>query len=67
MGLQLTEPPSHRKGEKIIIEENMVLTVEPGIEYEPGKMLVHEENIVVTKDGPRLLTRRAPREMPVIR
>ncbi len=67
VGLQLTEPPSHRKGEKIIIEENMVLTIEPGIEYEPGKMLVHEENIVVTKDGPRLLTRRAPREMPVIR
>jgi Xaa-Pro dipeptidase len=28
---------------------------------------VHEENIAVTKDGPRLLTKRAPRELPVIR
>jgi hypothetical protein len=34
--------------------------------YAPGKMIVHEENIAVTSGGPRLLTRRAPRELPVI-
>ena len=45
----------------------MVLTIEPGMEYARGKMIVHEENIAVTKEGPRLLTRRAPRELPVIR
>ncbi|WP_206520491.1 Xaa-Pro peptidase family protein [Mesorhizobium sp. M1A.T.Ca.IN.004.03.1.1] len=67
LGLQLTEPPSHRVGDGTIIRENMVLTIEPGMEYAPGKMIVHEENIVVMKDGPRLLTRRAPRELPVIR
>ncbi|MGE4249613.1 MAG: M24 family metallopeptidase [Parvibaculaceae bacterium] len=67
LGLQLTEPPSHRPGDGTVIEENMVLTIEPGMEYAPGKMIVHEENIAVTKDGPRLLTRRAPRELPVIR
>lgn len=67
LGLQLTEPPSHRPGDGTTIVENMVLTIEPGMEYAPGKMIVHEENIVVTADGPRLLTRRAPREMPVIR
>lgn len=67
LGLQLTEPPSHRLGDGTRIVENMVLTIEPGMEYAPGKMIVHEENIAVTRDGPRLLTKRAPREMPVIR
>lgn len=66
LGLQLTEPPSHRLGDGTVILENMVLTIEPGMEYAPGKMIVHEENIAITKDGPRLLTKRAPREMPVI-
>lgn len=67
LGLQLTEPPSHRLGDGTRIVENMVLTIEPGMEYAPGKMIVHEENIAVTNDGPRLLTKRAPREMPIIR
>lgn len=67
LGLQLTEPPSHRPGDGTVIVENMVLTIEPGMEYALGKMIVHEENIVITRDGPRLLTKRAPREMPVIR
>lgn len=67
LGLQLTEPPSHRLGDGTKILENMVLTIEPGMEYAKSKMIVHEENIAVTKDGPRLLTKRAPRELPVIR
>jgi Xaa-Pro dipeptidase len=67
LGLQLTEPPSNRPGDGTVIVENMVLTIEPGMEYAPGKMIVHEENIAVTRDGPRLLTKRAPREMPIIR
>jgi len=66
VGLQLTEPPSHRPGDKTKLVPNMVITIEPGLEYLPGKMLVHEENIVVTEDGPKLLTIRAPREMPII-
>lgn len=67
LGLQLTEPPSHRLGDGTVILEDMVLTIEPGMEYAPGKMIVHEENIAVTRDGPRLLTKRAPRELPIIR
>ena len=67
LGLQLTEPPSHSFGNKTQILENMVLTIEPGIEYAPGKMMVHEENIVITKEGPKLLTIRAPREIPIIK
>ena len=67
LGLQLTEPPSHRPEEKTIIKENMVLTIEPGMEYEKDKMLVHEENIVIHKDGAELITKRVPREIPIIK
>ena len=67
LGLQLTEPPSHRSGNKTVIEENMVLTIEPAIEYAPGKMIVHEENIIIQQDGAELITKRAPKEIPVIK
>lgn len=66
LGMQLTEPPSHRPGDGTVLEEGMILTIEPGIEYAPGKMIVHEENIVIRDGGAELLTRRTPREMPVI-
>ena len=67
LGLQLTEPPSHRLGDKTIIKENMVLTIEPAMEYAPGKMIVHEENIIIQQDGAELITKRAPKEIPVIK
>ena len=67
LGLQLTEPPSHRPGDNTLILEDMVLTIEPAMEYAPGKMIVHEENIAITKDGAKLLTKRAPREMPLVK
>lgn len=63
LGLQLTEPPSHMPGDNTVIGENMVLTIEPGMEYAPGKMIVHEENVVVRAEGAELLSLRAPREM----
>jgi Xaa-Pro aminopeptidase len=67
LGLQMTEWPSNRPGDDTELVPGMVLTIEPGMEYAPGKMIVHEENIAITRTGPRLLTKRAPREMPVIR
>ena len=66
VGLQLTEPPSISSFDNAIIQENMVLTIEPSIEYKPGKIIVHEENIFVSKDGPVLLTKRATKELPVL-
>ena len=67
LGLQLTEPPSHRPGDNTLIKENMVLTIEPGMEYAKGKMIVHEENVVIRKDGAELITKRAPKEIPIIK
>ena len=66
VGLQLTEPPSISSFDNTIIQENMVLTIEPSMEYKPGKIIVHEENIFVSKDGPVLLTKRATKELPFI-
>ena len=67
LGLQLTEPPSYRPGDNTLIKENMVLTIEPGMEYAQGKMIVHEENVVIRKDGAELITKRAPKEIPIIK
>lgn len=66
LGLQLTEPPSLRPGDRTPLVPGMVLTLEPSLEYAPGLTLAHEENVVIREDGPELLTRRAPREMAVI-
>ncbi len=67
LGLQLTEPPSNMPRDRTELQAGMVLTIEPGMEYAPGRMIVHEEDIVITSDGCELLTRRAPRELWTIR
>lgn len=67
LGLQLTEPPSNAPGDLTELVPGAVLTVEPGMAYAPGRMIVHEENLVIREDGAELLSRRAPREMPVVK
>ena len=66
LGLQLTEPPSIMNSDITILKENMIITIEPCYEYSPGKMLVIEENILITKDGYELLTSRTPQLLPII-
>ncbi|NIZ60687.1 peptidase M24 [Sedimentitalea sp. CY04] len=66
LGMQLTEWPSHAAFDDTIIQENMVLTLEPSLSYGDGRIMVHEENIVVRSAGAELLTTRAAQELPVI-
>lgn len=66
LGMQLTEWPSNRPGDDTELVPGMVMTIEPGMEFAPGRMMVHEENITITEDGCELLTVRAESEMPVI-
>lgn len=66
LGMQLTEWPSHAAWDETVLEENMVLTLEPSLSYGAGHMMVHEENLVVRADGVRLLSSRAAPELPVI-
>ncbi len=65
LGKVMTEWPSNKPIDKTPLKAGMVLTIEPSAMYGKGKIQVHEENLVITNDGPKLLTRRAPREMPV--
>ncbi len=66
LGMQLTEQPSHAAFDRTVLQENMVLTLEPSLSYGAGLMMVHEENIIVGKDGGELITTRAAPELPVI-
>lgn len=66
LGMQVTEWPSLMPGDETLIEAGMVLTLEPGLAFGDGKMMLHEENIVIREDGAELLTRRAARDLPII-
>ncbi|MCH2165567.1 MAG: Xaa-Pro peptidase family protein [Marinovum sp.] len=66
LGVTLTEWPSFTPLDTTELRAGMVLTLEPSAEVSPGKILVHEENIVLREDGPELLSARAPCEMPVL-
>ncbi len=66
LGMQVTEWPSHTADDGTVLEEGMVLTLEPGLTWAPGRMMVHEENLVLRADGPEMLSRRAPAELPII-
>lgn len=66
LGIQLTEPPSFAPNDPTVLREGMVLTLEPGAEVRPGRIMVHEENVVLRAGGPELLSARAPAELPEI-
>ena len=66
LGMQLTEWPSNTQTDNTILEPGVVLTLEPGMAFLPGKEMVHEENIVITENGPEWLSIRAAEELPII-
>ena len=66
LGIELTERPSNTATDDTRLETGMVITLEPGMTFAPGRQMVHEENIVITENGAEWLTRRAGRELEVI-
>jgi len=66
LGMQLTEWPSNTPTDMTVLKPGMVITLEPGMTFAEGKVMVHEENIVIRDGEPELLSRRAPANMPVI-
>ena len=66
VGITLTEWPSFTPLDTTPLRAGMVLTIEPGAVVGPGRILVHEENIVLRSEGAELLTPRAPAEMPCL-
>ncbi len=63
LGINLTEWPSFTPVDRTELVAGMVLTIEPGAMVRDGVYIVHEENILLTDNGVRLLSPRAPFEM----
>lgn len=66
LGMQLTEAPSLTGFDDTVLRERMVLTLEPGIDLGSGKIMVHEENIVIRDGEPEFLSLAAEPDIPVI-
>ncbi|MDK3018306.1 M24 family metallopeptidase [Pseudodonghicola flavimaris] len=66
LGLQLTEGLSLIPEDRTVLEAGMVITLEPGIVLGPGRMLVHEENVVLRETGAEFLSPPAARDIPVL-
>lgn len=66
LGLQLTEPPSLIDFDDTALRPGMALTLEPSMTVAGDRIMVAEENIVVTDGPPLLLTTRAPAELPIL-
>lgn len=56
LGMQLTEWPSIIAQDHTVLQAGMVLTLEPGITLPNSKIMVHEENIVITETGAAYLS-----------
>lgn len=66
LGMQLTEGLSLTAKDRTVLQPGMVITLEPGVETAPGRIMVHEENIVITEGAPRVLSPLSGPELPVI-
>lgn len=66
LGIQLTEWPSNTATDNTVLVPGMVITLEPGMTYAPGKAMVHEENLAITDTGAEYLSDRCAPELPVI-
>ena len=66
LGMQLTECPSILPDDRTELLPGMVMTLEPGIAVAPGRVMVQEEVVLITDGAPRLLTRRAPAQLPAL-
>ncbi|MGF1767657.1 Xaa-Pro peptidase family protein [Enterovibrio makurazakiensis] len=67
LGMELTERPSNTATDNTVLKPGMVMTLEPGMVYAPGKSMVHEENIVITENGAEWLSERAEPELIIIK
>lgn len=66
LGITLTEWPSFTPLDDTVLRAGMVLTLEPGCTTGEGRIMVHEENLVLREHGTDLLSPRAAAELPEI-
>lgn len=66
-GIELHEHPMMRPGDKTVLQENMVINIEPLLKDEDGSMYHLEDLVVVTGTGHRVITKGLPpEEIPLI-
>ncbi len=66
LGIELTERPSNTASDHTVLKAGMIMTLEPGMVFAPGKQMVHEENIVITEEGAQWLSQRCHRDLVII-
>lgn len=66
LGVTLTEWPSLTPHDQTRLPAGMVLTLEPSVDLGQGRILVAEENIVLTENGAEFLTNPAPRDITIL-
>ena len=64
LGITLTEWPSFTPLDDTPLRAGMVLALEPGCVIGEGRIMVHEEDIVLRENGAELVSPRAPAELP---
>lgn len=57
LGMSLHEFPSLNKNNEMVLEEGMVVTVEPGLVFAGWGSFRHSDTVVVRKDGIEILTK----------
>ena len=60
LGMQLTEGLSLIPEDHTVLQAGMVITLEPGIALDGGRIMVHEEDIVIGARAPEFLSHPAP-------
>ena len=65
VGMSLTEWPSLIPDDHTVLEQGMVLSLEPGVTVR-DKIIVHEENIEITETGARYLSPKADKDLSII-
>ena len=65
LGMSLTEWPSLIPTDHTVLVPGMILTLEPGIAV-GDKIMVHEENILITEDAPIYLSQRKDETLPCL-
>ena len=66
LGMQLTEQPSLIPADHTPLAPGMVLTLEPGMVVSEDRIMVHEENIVITETGAAWLSTPAAARIEVL-
>ena len=65
MGLDIIEPPFISFENEVLLEEGMILTVEPGL-FTEGAFFMLEEDVLVTHRDAEILSASAPAELPIL-